>query len=201
MPLPSTIELCKISLFDSNEELIEKNVPEQVRAKILRVRSGYNYLLSNPTKKDKEIIGRLQKEFNIQKTAAYDDLKIIKTIIGELTKSTKDFHRFRFNSMIIDAYNTAKNRRNTRSMVAAADKYAKYNALDQADDLSIDWEIIPIQPFVPTSDPSVLGIKPIPNIDKKIALLQKKYWNEDVEDVKYDEIDNNLGSFKIKGDE
>ena len=69
----------------------------------------------------------------------------------------------------------------------AADKYAKYNQLDKEDALEYPWEDIIPQNYEPSSDPTLLGIKPIANIQEKIAALKKKY-NADIEDVDFDEI-------------
>ena len=46
-------------------------------------------------------------------------------------------------------------------------------------------------PFTATDDPSVLGIKPIPNIQEKIQKMIAKYRAEtiDIEDVEYEEAD------------
>ena len=52
--------------------------------------------------------------------------------------------------------------------------YAKFNKLDQEEVTQIDWDSIRVQPFTPTSDPRVIGIKPIPNILDKIAKIEKE---------------------------
>lgn len=48
-----------------------------------------------------------------------------------------------------------------------------------------------MQPFTATADPSVLGIKPIPNIQEKIQKMIAKYRAEtiDIEDVEYEKAD------------
>lgn len=48
-----------------------------------------------------------------------------------------------------------------------------------------------MQPFTATADPSVLGIKPVPNIQEKIQKMLDKYRAEtiDIEDVEYEEAD------------
>ena len=45
--------------------------------------------------------------------------------------------------------------------------------------------------FTATSDPSVLGIKPIPNIEKVISDMIEKYRVEslDIDDIEYEEAD------------
>ena len=51
--------------------------------------------------------------------------------------------------------------------------------------------MIVVQPFTATDDPTVLGIKPIPNLQQKIDQMIKHYGAEtiDIEDVAYEEAD------------
>ena len=51
--------------------------------------------------------------------------------------------------------------------------------------------MIVVQPFTATDDPSVLGIRPIPNIDQKIKALLDKYRAEsiDIDDIEYEDPD------------
>jgi len=191
MPIPKTLQICKESLFDDVSKMNEKGVPAILQERILRIRDMYAIWVNFPSKKDKEIVSDLQQRYGIQKSAAYEDVRIIKILLGDLNKASKEFHRFKFNHMILNAYDMAERRKDTKSMVAAADKYAKYNKLDKEDAQDNPWEIIAVQPFEPTSDPSVIGIKPIPNIREKIAQKLKQYWNEDVEDITFEEADFN----------
>ena len=56
---------------------------------------------------------------------------------------------------------------------------------------AVPYDLIVVQPFTATADPSVLGIKPIPNVQKKIQKMIAKYRAEtiDFEDVEYEEAD------------
>lgn len=59
------------------------------------------------------------------------------------------------------------------------------------DEQSVPYDMIVVQPFTATDDPSVLGIKPIPNIEKKIAALIDKYRAEsmDIDDIEFEDAD------------
>ncbi len=76
-------------------------------------------------------------------------------------------------------------------MEKAASSYAKYNRVDIEDEQAVPYEDIVIQPFRATMDPTVLNLKPIPNIDEKIAAMIARYTKEsmDIEDVEYEEAD------------
>jgi hypothetical protein len=105
-----------------------------------------------------------------------------------MNKSSKAFHRFRFNAMIQNAYDLAERKQNPKAMASAAGLYAKYNQLDKEDAFKIPWDEIIPQRFEPTSDPTVLGIKPIPNIQEKIKSLKERFFN-DIEDISFENAD------------
>ena len=125
----------------------------------------------------------------IGKSEAYEDIRLIKLLLGDLSQTSKDFHRFRFNAMVEKAYELAERKKDARSMVAAADKYAKYNQLDREDALRMPWDQIVIQPFEPTSDPTVIGIKPVANIREKIEAMKAKYARDMIEEIEYEQAD------------
>lgn len=177
----------------------EQGVPLILQERIIRIRDMYTLWLNYPSKKELEIAQELTMRYGIKKSAAYEDVRIIKNLLGDLNKASKDFHRWQFNNMIRKAYDLAERRKNPDAMVKAADKYGKYNQLDKEDVLDNPWETIQVQPFEPTSDPTVIGIKPVPNIKEKIAKKLKQYWNEDIEDVTFEESDFQEDSlFNIK---
>ena len=53
------------------------------------------------------------------------------------------------------------------------------------------YDLIVVQPFTATDDPSVLGIKPLPRLQERIQQLLHKYRaeNMDIEDIEYEEAD------------
>jgi len=91
--------------------------------------------------------------------------------------------------MVLNAYDLAERKKDARNMVAAADKYAKYNQLDKEDTFKIPWDEIVPQRFEPTSDPTVIGIKPVANIKEKIEAMKNKYIQDIAEDIDYEDVD------------
>ena len=85
----------------------------------------------------------------------------------------------------------AKKRKDTKTMEKAASSYAKNNNVGLEEEAKIPYELLLVQPFVPTMDPSVLGITPIPNLQEKIDAMLEKYKREtiDIEDVTFEEAD------------
>lgn len=186
MSKKQTYDICVQHLYDDVDKLT--HLAPQVRDRLLRIRSAYTLMQEYPSKADREIIQHIQNMSGVERSAAYEDLRIIKDLLGSINRQSKDWHRFKFNNQIQKAYDRADLKNDPDSMVKAMATYAKFNQLDKEDAERIPWEDLIPQNFEPTEDPTVLGIKPIPNIREKIANMKKKYMNE-IEDVTYDEID------------
>ena len=195
MANPSALEVCRTDLFTREAELRER-YPQSVVDKVLRVREMYNWFIANPDGTDREFVNELVQRHDVSKVTAYSDLAVGKAMLPLLAAASRDFHRWRFNEMIMNTYKMAQKRKDTKTMERAAASYAKYNRVDLEDEQVMPYEMIVVQPFTATSDPSVLGIKPIPNIQRKISDMIKKYRAEtiDIEDVEFEEPDLEFGS-------
>lgn len=190
MPLPSTIETARLDLFTQEDELRNK-YPAQVVEHLLRVRDMYAWQVANPDAKDRQFVDEIMARYGICKSVAYADLAVIKALLPTLSQASRDFHRWRYNEMILETYQMAKKRKDTKTMEKAASSYAKYNRIDLEDEQALPYELIVVQPFTATDDPTVLGIKPIPNLQDKIHQLIDKYRKEtiDIEDIEWEEAD------------
>ena len=190
MPFPSITDIVQSDLFTSETELREK-FPQTSVERLLRIRAMYNWLISNPETKDKEFVDETVSRYGVSKVLAYDDLKVLKSVLPHITQTSRDYHRWKYNEMILETYAMAKKRKDTKTMERAATSYAKFNNVNVEDEQSVPYDMIVVQPFTATQDPSVLGIKPIPNIDIKIKQLIEKYRAEsiDIDDIEYEEAD------------
>ena len=190
MSYPNAIEVCRADLFTKEVELRER-YPQVIVDKVLRVREMYQWFISNPDGTDREFVAEVCQRHDISRVTAYSDLAILKTLLPALATASRDFHRWRYNEMILATYKMAEKRKDTKTMERAASSYAKYNRVDLEDEQTLPYELIVVQPFTATDDPTVLGIKPIPNIQQKISDMIAKYRAEtlDIEDVEFEEAD------------
>ena len=190
MPFPAVQDVITTDFFTAEDEL-RKLFPAASVERVLRLRELYNWVISNPDCKDKEFVDVAIGRFGISKTLAYDDLKIIKSVLPNITQASRDYHRWKYNEMILETYQMAKKRKDTKTMERAATSYAKFNNVNVEDEQSVPYDMIVVQPFTATSDPSVLGIKPIPNIEKVISDMIEKYRAEslDIDDIEYEDAD------------
>ena len=190
MPFPAIHEIVQTDFF-TPEESLRQQLPAASVERVLRLRALYNWVISNPDCKDKEFVDEAIYRYSISKTLAYDDLKIIKSVLPNITQASRDYHRWKYNEMILETYQMAKKRKDTKTMERAATSYAKFNNVNVEDEQSVPYDMIVVQPFTATSDPSVLGIKPIPNIEKVISDMIEKYRAEslDIDDIEYEDAD------------
>ena len=190
MPIPNTLDICRKDLF-ANEDKLREQYPEVIVLRVLRIRDMYLWTVANPEAKDRQFVEELLNRYDVSRVMAYKDLGIVKSLLPSISAASRDFHRWRFNEMILETYQMAKKRKDTKTMEKAASSYAKNNNVGLEEEAKIPYELLLVQPFVPTMDPSVLGITPIPNLQEKIDAMLEKYKREtiDIEDVTFEEAD------------
>jgi len=200
MPPPRIIDVARTDLFTPQSDLEQRYDYKTVSA-LMRIRDEYQWTLANPDKPDRTFVDTMVARHGMSERAIYGDLAIIKQLLPALQSSSREWHRWKANQMLLETYEQAKRRHDTKTMERAAASYAKFNRVDLEDEQVIPYEDIVVQPFTATSDPSVLGIKPIENLDEVIKNLTDKYRKEslDIEDVEYEEAD--LEEDSLFGDE
>ena len=193
MPLPNIIDIARTDLFTARNELEEKYAITQVDH-VIRLRDMVTWCIANPDAKDRQFVDEIMQRYGISMVTAYADLKIIKAILPDMAETTRDYHRWRYNEMILETYQMAKKRKDTKTMEKAATSYAKYNRIDVEDETAVPYHMIVVQPFFPTTDPRVVGINPVPNIDDRIRKLTRELADShpDTLNIEYEEADLNI---------
>lgn len=196
MPRPTTLEICKKHLYSDIND-----VPVAYQERIKRLRVGYSHWYEFPTKTETDLRDHLMNEFDIAKSTAYEDIQVIKVLLGDIKNPSKEWIRFQVNAMFDAAYKMARKQKDPKAMVMAADKKAKYNMLDQPDAIELPFDEIVPQPFEPTDDPTPLGLKKDPDIRKKKRKMLEKYASEiEIIDVPYEEMVNDGNSSEREED-
>jgi hypothetical protein len=190
MPQPKTIELAKREMFTPREELEQRLSPERVEH-LIRLREMYNWFLNDPSGRDRKFVDFFTGKYHLSQSKVYADLALVKQLLPALAPASREFHRQRVSEMLLETYNMAKARKDVKAMAIAAKELGKVNRVDLDDEKDMPYELIVIQPFTPSSDPTLIGLKPIKDIDKVRARLlrQVSMDNPDIEDVDYEEAD------------
>lgn len=190
MPPPRIIDVARTDLF-TPQPVLEQRYDSKTVSALMRIRDEYQWTLANPDKPDRSFVDTMVARHGMSERAVYADLAIIKQLLPALQSSSREWHRWKANQMLLETYEQAKRRHDTKTMERAAASYAKFNRVDLEDEQVIPYEDIVVQPFTATSDPSVLGIKPIEHLDDVVKSLIAKYRQEtlDIEDVEFEEAD------------
>lgn len=184
------VERIRAHLFATPDEMNEARLSDADQTRILQIRDIYNYWIAYPTTRERDILEEMEKRYGFDRDKSYRYMAVLRSLIGDLGKVSKDYVRFQFNEMIRDAYDAAKKDGNIDAMVKALGQFAKYNQLDKEDITPQRWESIRPQVFIMSDDPTTVGFKPIPNVREKIKATIAKYWSEQIEDVHYVEADS-----------
>ena len=187
MSVPVNIDQYSEYLPVSSDELRELLVPEDTIQRIERLRELSSYWRSYPSTSPKELVTRCMQLFKVGKSQAYDDIHILKILIGNLEATTKEFARWRVNQMIEEDRTAARRDGDWRAVASMQKNYILNNQTDKPDtpDMAFD-KIVPLQ-LEPTDDPSVLGIKVPKNLRAKRDKYIKQFSRDD-EYTSYEEV-------------
>lgn len=191
-PTDSFLDKCNKYLFDDKSDLpIHFDVDEQNM--IIRYREAYVYWVDKPYKSDRDMIDHLMEHHEISESQAYRDLSRIKILLGNVKSASKEFQRHTANHMIREGFKLAIDAasalevKQAEAMIRAGQALVKVNKLDKDEAENIPWEnIIPLN-LEPSTDVSVIGRKPIANLEAIQAKLRKKYTVQ-IEDVTFTEM-------------
>lgn len=187
MSLPVNIDQYAEFLPVDSSELRLQMVPEDTIMRVERLRELSSYWRSYPSTSPKELVNRCMQLFNVGKSQAYDDIHLLKILIGNLEATTKEFARWRVNQMIEEDRQAARRDGDWRAVASMQKNYILNNQTDKPDtpDMAFD-KIVPLQ-IEPTDDPSVLGIKAPKNLRARRDKLIKQFSKDD-EYTEYSEV-------------
>lgn len=185
-----TIDLARQEMFTPREELEKRFSPERVEH-LIRLRDMYNFFLNDPAGRDRNFVDKFRAKYNISQSMAYADLALVKQLLPALAPASREFHRKQVSEMLLETYNMAKARKDVKAMALAAKELGKVNRVDLDDEKELPYELIVVQPFSPSLDPTLIGLKRIDNLEEVKARLRKQLEadNPDIEDIDYELAD------------
>lgn len=187
MSLPVNIDDYSLYLSQDSQELREQHVPDVTIWRVERLRELAAYWRSYPSTSPKELVSRCMQQFKVAQSQAYDDIHLLKILVGNLEATTKEFARWRVNQMIEEDRLAARRDGDWRAVASMQKNYILNNQTDKPDtpDMAFD-KIVPLQ-IEPTDDPSVLGIKAPKNLRAKRDKYIKQF-SRDEEYTSYEEM-------------
>lgn len=189
MSLPVNIDDYGIYLSQDSTELREQRIPDSTIQRVERLRELAAYWRSYPSTSQKELLARCMQTFKVQRSQAYDDIHLLKILIGNLEATTKEFARWRVNQMIEEDRAAARREGDWRAVASMQKNYIINNQTNKPDTPDLSFEkIVPLQ-IEPTDDPSVLGIRVPKNLRARRDKLIRQYSKED-EYAEFEELPN-----------
>ncbi len=163
--------------------LNEENMPYKLSEKDMeskkRIEASFAYSLENPQDPDSKIVTHLKTVFNIEKSQAYWDINVAKTLLGNIKNAGKEWHRHVVIQTCLDALAIAKIEKNAIAMVMAADKIGKYTNCDKEDVDALPFDKAAVPEWEVSSDHKLLKIKG----DKDVDALRRKLMKEFTSDA------------------
>jgi hypothetical protein len=167
-------------LFSGKDEQVENFTIDQ-QIVVVRYRGIISKWLSEPMLSDSMMVKFIMQNFDICENQAYKDISRIKILIGNVENASKDFQRYRATEMILKGYELASTAlsqleiKQAQIMIKAGEALGRIYMLDKNEIQRIPWEdIIPME-LEPTTDISVIGRKPMKNLEEVKSRLRKKY--------------------------
>ena len=172
-------------------ELKEEKLPEAFIDRIMRLRGLYTYWLQFPSKQTADLVDYDRKMWNVRKTQAYEDIQLVKALIGDLQQSNKDFWRWRINTMIMDDHKAARRAGEWRAVATMQKNLILNNKTDKDDPIDLQLDRIIPQTFEMTDNISIVIPQAKKTPRKKIEDILRKYGRKDdmaVDDADFEEV-------------
>lgn len=172
-------------------EIEAAHLPEQFIRRLERIKGVYDYWLKFPNYKMAEIVDFEKQMFGIRQTQAYQDIRLVKMLLGNIESSTRAFWRWRINAMLIASINKAERAKDYRSVASMYKNLILNNKTDKEDPIELGFgEIVP-QEFSMSDQISIMlpGQNNIPLQKKKdlINFFSKKSGVK-LDDADFEEI-------------
>ncbi len=174
-------------------ELREEKLPAAFIDRIMRLRGLYTYWLQFPSKQTADLVDYDRKMWNVRKTQAYEDIQLVKALIGDLQQSNKDFWRWRINTMIMDDHKAARRAGEWRAVATMQKNLILNNKTDKEDPIDLQLDRIIPQNFEMTDNISIIIPEAKKTPRKKIEDMLRKYGRKDdmqVDDTDFEEVGN-----------
>lgn len=179
----SSLEKYNKVLFD-NDCTVGLSVAEADR--VIRLRDIYVQALEKPALTKVGMRDYLFKNYpGISKSQAYRDINDVYILLGNVQNATRAHVQYVVNETLMEVIDKLSGKeKHYKELIMAVDKLAKYNQLDKEAAEPVDWSEMVDFSIEPTSDPTLLGIKPMDNLEEVKSKLYKRY----AEDIEFESV-------------
>jgi len=172
-------------------EIEKANLPAPFIQRLQRVRGIYDYWRQFPNKQTADIVEYEAQMFGIGKSQAYEDIRLVKLLLGDIEASTKEFWRWRINTIIEENIKSARRAGDYRAVASLVKNLILNNKTDKEDPLELDFDKIVPQTFEMSDDIQIVNPKAVRTPRRKIEELLKKYGRKGgmaIDDADFEEM-------------
>ena len=170
-----TLELLRRYLFSDEEDLQAAGLRSDTLERLMNVREMYYYWLRNPQLTDQVVAAQFRQRYGYAHSNAYILTNYLKILIGDTTKVTRAWYQHVFLQRCEEAFAMARANNDAKAFTAALNALGKYTRLDTEESRTPDYAQIVPQQLEITTDPSVAGVKRIPDLKEKVQKMLNKY--------------------------
>lgn len=195
MPLPANLDEYTRYIVMNDDELLEERVSPTVIQRLHRIRGLYAYWLQFPDKFERDILQQDMALFSVGRAQAYDDVRLVQIILGNMQQASRNFMRWKINQDLEQDLKLARRSQDFRAVAAIEKARVLNNRTDKEDEPDTAYDRIPLFGVTFTSNPSVLNIPGYDNeasLRKDIDSMNRRYSREidkEKEFTDYEEVE------------
>ena len=196
MPLPTDLDNYSKYIVLNDDELQKLPINPAVIQRVHRLRGLYAYWLQFPDKFERDILQQDMALFGVGRAQAYDDVRLVQVILGNMQQAARNFMRWKINQDLEQDLRAARRAGDHKSVAAIEKVRVMNNRTDKEDEPNTNYERIPNLGVVFTDNPKVLGIEGYDNaasLRKAVNSMNKKYsreWEKEPEYTDYEEVED-----------
>lgn len=188
MPLPANLDEYSRYIVMNDDELKEERISPAIVQRIHRLRGLYAYWLQFPDKFERDILQQDIALFGVGRAQAYDDVRLVQIILGNMQQANRNFMRWKINQDLEQDLKAARRQGDYRSVAQLEKVRVLNNRTDKEDEPQTDYDRIPLFGVVMTSNPAALKIEGYDNeasLRKDIDEMNKRYSREIEKEKEY----------------
>ena len=167
MPLPANLDEYSRYIVMNDDELREEHIGNNILQRLHRLRGLYAYWLQFPDKYERDILQQDMALFGVGRAQAYDDVRLVQILLGNMQQATRNFMRWKINQDLEADLKAARRSGDYRAVASLEKVRVLNNRTDKEDEPETNYDRIPLFGVVFTSNPKALNI---PGYDNEAAL-------------------------------
>lgn len=192
MPLPANLDEYSRYIVMNDDELREEHIGNNILQRLHRLRGLYAYWLQFPDKYERDILQQDMALFGVGRAQAYDDVRLVQILLGNMQQATRNFMRWKINQDLETDLKAARRSGDHRTVAALEKVRVLNNRTDKEDEPDTNYDRIPLFGVTFTSNPKALGIDGYDNetvLRKDIEKFNRKFSREMKMDMDYTDFE------------